>query len=452
MPQLRSATQAGIAAERGGAVEASLTRFGDRRVAWFRLQGGKRHGAIGTIEGDTLRRLVNKGVEAGLPIVGVIDSSGADVTEGISALHAWGTVARALATASGQVPILLAVVGPCVSGPALLLGLADVVVMTDDAFAYVSGPGIVAAMTGMEVDHHTLGGAGGHVTRSGVASWAVPDEEAALDALADVLSFIPDNCMNAPVRTMGVQPASGVTDVVPGSPNASYDVRRVIDGLVDEGSLLELRPQHAANIVTGLARVDGHSIGVVANQPCVLAGTLDIRASQKAARFVQWCDAFNIPLLTLVDTPGYQPGKDIEWQGMIRYGAELAHTYAAATVPRICVIVRKAYGGAYIVMDSHTMGTDVCLAWPTAEVAVMGAPGAVNILHRRELAERPDRREALEADYDLRYCNATMAAERGFVDAIVSPEDTRELIIESLGALIGKRESLPQRRHANIPL
>jgi acetyl-CoA carboxylase carboxyltransferase component len=441
-----------IAAERGGAVDAGFRRLGDRRVAWFRLEGGKHRGAIGTVEGETLARLVTAGVDAGLPIVGVVNSSGADVTEGVAALHAWGTVARALAIASGQVPILLAVVGPCVSGPALLLGLADVVAMTDDSFAYVSGPDVVARFSGMTVDHRALGGAGGHAVRSGVASAVVADEDAALEYLADVLWYLPDNSMATPERCVPAAPAGSCADVVPGAPNASYDVRAVIAGLVDADSFCELRPRFAPNLVTGLARLDGRTVGVVANQPCHLAGTLEINASTKGARFVQWCDAFNIPLLTIVDTPGYQPGKDIEWQGMIRHGAQLAFAYAASTVPRICVVVRKAFGGAYIVMDSKTIGSDFVLAWPSAEIAVMGPAGAVNILYRRQLAEAPEQRVELEADYELRYCNARMAAERGFVDAVVAADDTRPLIAEALDALARKREHLPRRRHANIPL
>jgi acetyl-CoA carboxylase carboxyltransferase component len=280
----------------------------------------------------------------------------------------------------------------------------------------------------------------------------VGDEDAVFDLLVTLLEYLPDNCMSTPPRYASEPAAASAATAVPANGHASYDVRAALAAIIDRQSLLELRPSYAPNIVTGLARVDGHSVGVVANQPCQLAGTLDIAASQKAARFVQWCDAFNIPLLTLVDTPGFQPGKDIEWQGMIRHGAQLAHAYAAATVPRICVVLRKAYGGAYIVMDSRTMGADLVLAWPTAEIAVMGAPGAVNILHRRELALDPARRADLEADYELRYCNANIALERGFVDAVVAPDDTRDLVAEALGALAGKRERLPQRRHANMPL
>jgi acetyl-CoA carboxylase carboxyltransferase component len=229
-------------------------------------------------------------------------------------------------------------------------------------------------------------------------------------------------------------------------------VRRVIEGIVDADSLLELRARFAPNIVTGLARIDGAPVGVVANQPNQLAGTLDIAASQKAARFVQWCDGLNVPLLTLVDTPGFHPGKDIEWRGMIRHGAELAHAYAAATVPRVCVILRKAFGGAYIVMDSRSMGSDLCLAWPTAEVAVMGAAGAVSILNRRDLAADPDRRAELEADYELRHLSPALAAERGYVDEVIAPESTRALVAEAFAALAAKRERLPRRRHANGPL
>jgi acetyl-CoA carboxylase carboxyltransferase component len=441
-----------LAGERGSAVDAGLRLLDDRRVAYFRLQGGKHHGAIGTAEGDTLRRLVLAGVDAGRPIVGVIDSSGADVTEGVAALHAWGGVAHALAIASGQVPVLLAVVGPCVSGPALLLGLADVVIMTDDAFAYVSGPAAVEGFSAVSVDHHALGGAAVHASRSGVADVIVDDDEAALDVLVDVLTYLPDNTMAMPTRCAPSAPTSGLTDVVPASPSASYDVRRVVGGLVDGASFLELRARFAPNLVTGLARIHGHPIGVIANQPGHLAGTLDIAASQKGAAFVQWCDSMNVPLLTLVDTPGFQPGKDIEWRGMIRHGAQLAHAYAAATVPRLCVILRKAYGGAYIVMDSKPMASDLCLAWPTAEIAVMGAAGAVNILYRREIDAGPERRTELEADYALRYCNADRAAERGYVDQIVAPDDTRAVLADALDALADKRERLPYRRHANMPL
>ncbi len=435
---------------------------GPATVGMFRLEGGKRRGAIGPAEGETVAALVRESVDAGLPIVGVLASSGADVSQGVASLHAWGGIAAALARASGVVPVVLCVTGPCVSGPALLLGLADVVVMTTDAFAYVSGPGAVERFTGIATSHDALGGASVHAFRSGVASLVAGDEDDALGLAAEVLAFLPANNAEAPPIAPNVDPVDRpcrvAASAVPASPAASYDVRQVIEDLADDGWFLELKAHHAPNVVTALGRVGGHAVGFVANQPSQLAGTLDIAASQKAARFVQWCDAFGVALVSLVDTPGFQPGKDIEWRGMIRHGAELVHAYAAATVPRLCVIVRKAYGGAYIVMDSKTLGNDMCVAWPDAEIAVMGAPGAVQILHGRRLAalEDPEAREAervnLEADYSARYCTPEIAALRGFVDEVIDPLATRHVLAGALEALAHKRESAPRRRHANTPL
>ncbi|MDQ1403837.1 MAG: hypothetical protein QOG03_2153 [Actinomycetota bacterium] len=451
-----------LAAATGGCVDAGLRRLDGRPVGWFRLQGGKRRGAIGPVEGDTIARLVAIAVDAGRPVVGVLDTSGADVSEGIASLHAWGRVASALARASGVVPIVLVVVGPCVSGPALLLGLADVVVMTTDAFAYVSGPDSVLAMTGRQPTPAALGGAAVHQLRSGVATLVVDDEDEALAASSDVLAFLPANNLELPPAHPCDDPVdrdcSIAAGAVPTSPTASYDMRTVVDDVIDRHSMLELRPDWAPSLVTALGRVGGRPVGVVANQPGRMAGTLDIEAAQKGARFVQWCDAFGLPLLTFVDTPGFLPGRDIEWRGMIRHGAELVHAYAAATVPRICVIVRKAYGGAYIVMDSKSLGSDLCVAWPTAEVAVMGAAGAVRVLHRRHLAAIADptqqaREEAaLVADYETRFCTPAIAAERGIIDDVIAPEDTRRIIAGALPLLADKREHLPRRRHANGPL
>ncbi|HVF74516.1 MAG TPA: carboxyl transferase domain-containing protein [Acidimicrobiales bacterium] len=444
-----------VAACRQGAAEADIREFDGRTVGWFRLDGGAHRGAIGTVEGETIERLVRTAVDVGVPIVGVLATSGADVTEGVASLHAWGRVARALSQASGSVPIVLAVVGPCVSGPALLLGMADIVVMTAEATAYVSGPAVVEQLTGVRVTHSVLGGAAVHAARSGVASLVADDEEAALHAVADVLAYLPSNYMEEPPLHWTDDAADRTSDVaartVPESATSSYDVRVVVRDVVDEGSVFEVRALHAGNVVTAFATVEGRPVGVIANQPCQLAGTLDIEASKKAARFVQLCDSFNLPLLTFVDTPGFQPGKDIEWRGMIRHGAELVHAYAAATVPRICVVLRKAYGGAFIVMDSKGMGNDACFAWPKAELAVMGAPGAVQILHGKRLTE-PAERAKLEADYAARYCSPDMAAKRGYVDEVIPPEETRRAVVGALRALKNKRERLPQRRHSNSPL
>jgi acetyl-CoA carboxylase carboxyltransferase component len=405
---------------------------------------------------------VRSACDAGVPIVGVLATSGADLTEGVASLHAWGRVARAISEASGVVPVVLCVVGPCVSGPSLLLGLADAVVMTAGAFAYVSGPSAVAAMTGRVLSHDDLGGSAAHGPRSGVATLVVDDEDSAMWAVADLLAYLPSNNCEAPPACTATDPAerlcTAAADLVPTTPTASYDVRRVVVDVVDGDSFLELWPGYAPNLVTGFARLGGQPVGVVASQPQQLAGTLDISASQKGARFVQWCDAFNVPLITFVDTPGYQPGKDLEWRGIIRHGAELVHAYAAATVPRLSVVLRKAYGGAYIVMDCKTLGNDYCCAWPGAEIAVMGAPGAVSILESKRLAtvadvdERVRLRIELEDDYQRRHCTPDAAAERGFVDEVIDPRETRRALCGALRALANKREHLPRRRHANGPL
>jgi acetyl-CoA carboxylase carboxyltransferase component len=451
-----------IAGRRSDAATAALTEIDGRTVSTFRIEGGKHVGAIGPAEGETVERAVRLAVELGVPVVGTIASSGADVLEGVASLHSWGRVARALSDASGVVPTILVVVGPCVSGPALLLGLADVVVMTGAAFAYVSSPDTVRAFTGMTLDHRTLGGAALHSTRSGVATLVVDDEDAAGDLVGAVLGYLPANHLDNPPCYASDDPVDRdcptAVACVPARANASYDMCVVIEDVLDEGSFIELRGAHAPNLVTGLGRIDGRTVGVIANQPKQRAGTIDIEASEKAARFVQWCDCFNLPLVTFVDTPGFEPGKDLEWRGMIRHGAELVYAYAAATVPRLCVVVRKAYGGAYIVMDSKGLGNDWCVAWPTAEIAVMGAPGAVQILHGRRLGEmdgdsaRAAEQAELEREYEERFANPYVAAERGFVDEVIAASDTRRTLAAALGRFATKRERPSTRRHGNTPL
>ena len=437
-----------VAALRPDAVEADIRVLGGQDVAYFRLAGGPHRGAIGGPEGTTIERLVRLAAEAGMPVVGVLDTSGAEIGEGVASLHAWGRIAAAMSAASGVVPIVLAVIGPCVSGPSLLLGLADVVVMTSDAFAFVTSPAAVSAFTGMQVDAAELGG----LPRNGVAALTVADEPAALEAVQHVLAFLPDNNMAEPTVWPTEDPVERpVRATVPASPTASYDVRTVVRDVVDDDELLELWPQFAPNLVVGFATIDGRPVGVVANQPQALAGTLDIEGSQKGARFVQLCDSFNVPLLTFVDTPGFQPGKDIEWRGMIRKGAQLVHAYAAASVPRVCVVLRKAYGGAYIVMDSKGLGNDHCVAWPGAEMAVMGASGAVEILYGRKGLSDADRAQK-ETDYAEQYCTPEIAARRGFVDDVIDPADTRRVVALAFRALRRKRERLPRGKHGNMPL
>jgi acetyl-CoA carboxylase carboxyltransferase component len=442
-----------VASDHPGALSAQITTRAGREVVLVEVASDRRRGALSEADGHTFAEAADHALGVGLPLLGVIASSGADVHDGVAALHGWGIAARALTRCSGRVPVLLAATGPVVSGPALLLGLADHVVMTEDAYAFVSGPRMVETFTGESLDSDELGGAGVHASSTGLAALVVPDASLALDALGDLLAYLPSDIDEEPPHWWTDDPVDRATpeagDCIPASPSGGYDVRNVIHAIVDDGELLELRARWAPNLVTALATIGGRPVGIVANQPVAIAGTLDIPASQKGARFVSFCDAFGLPLVTLVDTPGFYPGKDLEWRGMIRHGAQLAFAYARATVPRVAVVLRKAYGGAYIVMDCRTMGSDLYLAWPSAEIAVMGAKGAVEILHRRKTAEE---RLALEADYEERFLNPYVAADRGLVDAVIDPADTRREVASAMALLATKRESLVSRKHDNSPL
>lgn len=438
-----------------GSTSATIEQIGllGRRVVVVRVDPAHRRGAAGEGDSATMALAAKLALDMRLPLVGVISSSGPDVHGGVAALHGWGMAARALTACSGVVPTLFAVVGPALSGPALMLGIADLVVMSADALAYVSGPAMVAQMTGLELTAAQLGGSSVHHRATGVAALTIADAGDALAALGDVLSYLPDHTDEPP----GLGPRSDpfdrstpeLRDILPTSATGSYDIRDVARAIADDGELLEIRAGWAPQLVTLLARVDGQPVGMVSNQPLAMAGTLDIAAAQKGARFVGFCDAFNLPIITLVDTPGFMPGKDLEWRGMIRHGAQLVFAYAEASVPRVSVILRKAYGGAYIVMDSKTMGNDVCLAWPSAEVAVMGAQGAVQILHRRADA---DRQAELVDEYAEAYLNPYVAAERGYIDRVIDPAETRAAVAGALRLLSSKRERLRARKHANTPL
>ncbi len=437
-----------------GAASAAVVRFSNGREAvWLTVDGEVHKGALSAAASHVIATAAQTARSKGLPLVTQMESSGADILEGIAALHGWGTAAKALADCSGVVPTISIVTGPAVSGPALLIGLSDFVVMTDESYAFVSGPTMVAEFTGIEVSTDELGGAGTHARHSGASSVVVPDIAGAIAWVEELLEFLPSNVDQlAPITETDdsddrLTPEAGA--LIPELSTGSYDVRDVIASIVDDGHYLEIRARWAGNVITAFANMAGYSIGIVANQPISLAGTLDIPASQKAARFVSFCDAFNIPVLTLVDTPGFYPGKDLEWRGMIRHGAQLVFAYARATVPRICVILRKSYGGAYIVMDSKEMGNDLCLAWPWAELAVMGAGQAAAILQRRATDEE---RAAFEADYSQRLLNPYIAAERGYVDAVIDPADTRREICAALHMLRDKREKLVSRKHDNTPL
>jgi propionyl-CoA carboxylase beta chain len=335
----------------------------------------------------------------------------------------------------------------------LILGLMDFVIMTSGAYAFVNGPVMVRQFTGIDVSKEELGSAANLERHAGIVVSVVADREAGAQAVEELLAYLPDHADEPPplwaCDDPVDRPCPEAGALIPETSTGSYDVRKVAEAIADDGVVVEVRPRWAGNVVTALATVGGRPVGIVANQPMNLAGTLDIPASQKAARFVAFCDAFNLPLLTLVDTPGFYPGKDLEWRGMIRHGAQLVYAYGRATVPRVCVILRKSYGGAYIVMDSKTMGNDVCLAWPWAELAVMGAGQAAAILQRRATDEE---RAAFEADYSDRLLNPYVAAERGYVDAVIDPAETRREVAAALQMLENKRELLPRRKHGNTPL
>lgn len=450
-----------IWAKHRGAVSGGITNLGRlersdgsaRDVVAFQIDATERTGALSERDGALIAECAKTAREMRRPLVGVMASSGADILGGIAALHGWGMAARAIADCSGLVPICLVVDGPAVSGVALLLGLADIVIMTESSYAFVSGPSMVADFTGIFLDNNTLGGTATHARNTGLPMLVSVDVNGALDQLAEILGYLPDHVDTEAPLTFSYDPterdAPELDEIIPASSTGSYDVRKVAAAIADDGLILELRARWAPNLVTAFATVGGRPVGIVANQPLSLAGTLDIGAAQKGASFVALCDSFNLPIITLVDTPGYFPGKDLEWRGMIRHGAQMAFAYAEATVPRICVVLRKAYGGAFIVMDCKTMGNDICLAWPSAELAVMGAKGAVQILFRRESEET---RLEKELAYASEYLNPYVAAERGYVDMVVAPHETRRLVARSLDLLAGKREMLTAKRHGNSPL
>jgi acetyl-CoA carboxylase carboxyltransferase component len=432
---------------------AEVRTIDGRTAVWVEFEAGDDAVRLSSDDSTAIETAARAALDQRLPLVIVISTAGVDILEGVPALHSWGRVTAAVAACSGVVPTFAIVDGPAVSGPALLLGVVDFTIMTESSSAFVNGPVMVEQFTGISIDVEELGGAANHARHSGVPSVVVGGRTEAEDAVAELLAYLPSSVDEEPPRWPNDDPPGRrcpeAGEQMPASSTGSYDVREIAAAIVDDGVVVELRARWAGNLVTAFATVDGRPVGIVANQPISLAGTLDIPASQKAARFVAFCDAFNVPIITLVDTPGFYPGKDLEWRGMIRHGAQLVFAYARATVPRICVILRKSYGGAYIVMDSKTMGNDLCLAWPWAELAVMGAGQAAAILQRRAT---PEERAEFELDYTERLLNPYVAAERGLVDAVIDPADTRSEIAAALTILEDKRESLVERKHGNTPL
>ena len=443
----------GIATGIPAPVSARVTRLEGRKVMWIEFDASE----VAHPLSSQMTTIISEGLRTALdeliPIVLIVNSSGADIAEGVAPLHGWGTAARLLTKCSGRVPTFAIVDGPAVSGPALLLGLVDVVIMTSTSYAFVNGPLMIRQFTGVDITKDELGSASTMERSAGLATAVVETREEGRDVIVEILNYLPDRVDAETPRLPTSDPIDRLTpeagDHIPETATGSYDVRSVVESVVDDGIITEIRSQWALNIVTAFASIDGRPVGIVANQPMALAGTLDIPASQKAARFVNFCDAFNLPIITFVDTPGFYPGKDLEWRGMIRHGAQLVYAYGQATVPRICVILRKSYGGAYIVMDSKKMGNDVCLAWPWAELAVMGAGQASAILRR---GASDDDRIAFESDYTERLLNPYIAAERGYVDDVIDPADTRVMIAASLSMLSNKRDQRPHRRHGNSPL
>nr|WP_198662033.1 acyl-CoA carboxylase subunit beta [Halorussus litoreus] len=417
-------------------------------------------GSLGEVFAEKVCKVMDKAMEVGAPVIGLNDSAGARIQEGVASLAGYAEIFRRNTEASGVIPQVSAIMGPCAGGAVYSPAITDFVFMVQDtSHMFITGPDVIETVTGEQVSFEELGGAKTHESTSGVAHFAEENEKQALDDIRRLLSYVPQNNVEDPPR---VEPWDDperrdeeLTNIVPDEPQKPYDMTRVIDGVVDEDSFFEVQPGFAKNIVVGFARLDGRSVGLVANQPRVNAGTLDIESSQKGARFVRFCDSFNIPILTFVDVPGFMPGTDQEHGGIIRHGAKLLYAYSEATVPLMTVITRKAYGGAYDVMASKHIGADVNYAWPTAEIAVMGPQGAVNILYDDELDAAEDteaRREELIEEYREEFANPYTAADRGFVDDVLEPQDTRPRLIDDLEMLASKRDEQPDKKHGNIPL
>ncbi|MEP7088783.1 MAG: acyl-CoA carboxylase subunit beta [Nocardioidaceae bacterium] len=460
-------TAFGMAANRpyGDGVVTGYGTVEGRQVCVFAQDFTVFGGSLGQVFGEKIVKVMDLAMKTGCPIVGINDSGGARIQEGVVALGLYAEIFRRNVHASGVIPQISLIMGPCAGGAVYSPAITDFTVMVDQtSHMFITGPDVIKTVTGEDVSMEDLGGARSHNTKSGNAHYLASDESDAIDYVRALLAHLPQNNLDeAPSYDEAVDLETTDEDreldtLIPDSPNQPYDMHTVIEGMLDDGDFLEVQPLFAPNMLVGFGRVEGRSVGVVANQPLQLAGTLDIDASEKAARFVRTCDAFNVPVLTFVDVPGFLPGTDQEWNGIIRRGAKLIYAYAEATVPLITIITRKAYGGAYDVMGSKHLGADMNLAWPTAQIAVMGAQGAVNILYRKELAEATEtgdqdaRRVELVQEYEDHLANPYLAAERGYVDAVIHPHETRVEIIRALRLLRSKRETLPPKKHGNIPL
>jgi acetyl-CoA carboxylase carboxyltransferase component len=417
-------------------------------------------GTLGEMHAKKICKIMDLAMKNGAPVVGFNDSGGARIQEGVDALSGYGSIFFRNASASGVVPQISAIMGPTAGGAVYSPAMTDWVFMVKNtSYMFITGPQVIKAVTGEEVSFEELGGAMTHNTKSGVSHFACDTDEDAIAQIRQFLSYLPSNNMeDPPVAESGDDPGrtdGGLDAIIPDDPRKNYDMKQIIRTFVDNGQILEPHEHYAQNMIVCFARLDGHTVGIIANQPMHLAGSLDVDASDKATRFIRFCDAFNIPLVTLVDVPGYLPGSDQEWSGIIRHGAKLLWCYSEATVPKITLIIRKAIGGAYLAMCGHDLGADYVLAWPTAEVAVMGADGAANIIHRKAIKEAKDPKAAREEkikEYENLFSNPYIAASRGFVDAVIFPRETRPLLIDALRVLRSKRESRPPKKHGNIPI
>ena len=443
--------------------DAVVTGYGTvfgRKVFVFSQDFTVFGGSLSEVFAEKICKVMDLAAKFGCPVIGINDSGGARIQEGVVSLAGYAEIFWRNVQSSGVIPQISLVMGPCAGGAVYSPAITDFVLMVEGtSYMFITGPDVVKTVTGEEVTFEELGGAATHASKSGVAHLVAPDEQSCLEDARYLLSFLPQNNLDAPPYTEpsddpGREDAE-LDTIIPDDPAKPYDIKRVIEKVVDDGEFLEIQERFAENIVCGFARLNGHSVGVVGNQPRSLAGVLDIDSSTKGARFVRTCDAFNIPLVTFVDVPGFLPGTAQEWGGIIRHGAKLLYAYAEATVPKLAVITRKAYGGAYDVMSSKHIRADFNVAWPSAEVAVMGPEGAVNIVFRKELEEADDsdaRRAELIADYRERFANPYTAAERGYVDDVIEPRRTRPALVDALETSLTKREPRPPRKHGNIPL
>ena len=431
-----------------------------RPVFAFSQDFTSRGGSLGEMHAAKICKIMDMALKSGVPLIGIQDSGGARIQEGVDALKGYGDIFFRNSRASGVIPQITAIMGPCAGGAVYSPAMTDFVFMVKNtSFMFITGPDVIRAVTGEETNQEELGGAMAHNSKSGNAHFACENDADAIQKIKVLLSYLPSNNMEEPPRVQNTDDpwrlCPELNSIIPDDPKMSYDMRDVIHSVVDNGTFFEPHYYYAQNVIIGFARLNGRAIGIIASQPTILAGCLDIDASDKATRFVRFCDAFNIPLVTFVDVPGYLPGTHQEWNGIIRHGAKLLWCYSEATVPKLTVVTRKDYGGSYIAMSSRHLGADMVFAWPTAEIAVMGAQGAANIIFRKEIAAADDqekKRQEMIQIYEKEFNNPYVAAARGYVDAVIVPAETRKRLIDALEILCTKSESLPPKKHGNIPV